>query len=167
MSQDNQGANAMREGEEKVSRFAKWRRAILTSFTLIGLSLAAIVANQPSVDPPPLPIVALGVNEWVSTGTYHTVIAGYPVDVPAGARSDLASIPHAAAKALGIPRDHPAIRRGAFCHDRLYRTKEVTRAKADWLLWRACLEDGMNPDKAGAVYQWVRTWGFEAWDNQG
>ena len=157
----------MREDEKEVGRFAKRWRAILTSFTLIGLSLAAIVSYQPTVDQPPLPIVACGVNEWVSTGAYHTVIAGYPVDVPDGTRTDLASIPHAAAKALGIPRDHPAIRRGAFCHDRLYRTKQVTRAKADWLLWRACLEDGMDPDKAWAVYKWVRTWGFEAWDKQG
>jgi len=150
--------------EKEVGRWTQWRRSILTSFTLIGLSLAAIVAYQPTVDPPPLPIVACGVNAWVSTGAYHTVIAGYPVDVPADTRSDLASIPNLAADALGIPRDHPAIRRGAFCHDRLYRTHEITREKADWLLWRACLEDGMDADKAWAVYQWVRTWGWRAWD---
>ena len=166
MSENGKGADAMCKGEEKVGRLAKWRRAILTSFTLIGLSLVAIVANQPTVDPPPLPIVACGVNEWVSTGAYHTVIAGYPVDVPASTRTDLASIPHAAAEALGISRDHPAIRRGAYCHDRLYQTKQVTREKADWLLWRACLEDGMDPAKALAVYRWVQTWGFEAWDKR-
>lgn len=146
-----------------MNRWHEWRRAILTSFTLIGLSVMAIIANQPAVTTPALPVVVCGVNEWVSTSTYHTVIAGYPIDVPAGMHSDLASIPHAAAEAIGIDRDHPAIRRAAYCHDHLYRTKRGTREKADWLFWQACLEDGMQADKAWAVYQWVKTWGWKAW----
>lgn len=149
---------------EKVSRWQQWRKAILRSFALIGLSIAAIVANQRDVDPPPLPIVACGASQWQFTNDYRAVISGEVTVISNRFKCDLASIPHLAADALGIQRDHPAIRRGAAVHDWRYRYHIGTREHADWLLWQACIEDGMDEKKALAVYRWVQTWGFEAWD---
>ena len=141
----------------------QWRTAILRSFALIGLSIAAIVAIQADVDPPPLPIVACGEKQWRFTNDYPSVIAGETTVISNGFRCDLASIPHLAADAIGISRDHPAIRRGAATHDFRYRNHIGTREHADWLLRQACLEDGMDRDKARAVYEWVVTWGWKAW----
>ena len=142
----------------------QYRTAILRSFALIGVSLAAIVAYQLPVDPPPLPVVALRGNQWQFTNDYRSVIAEETTVISNGFRCDLASIPHLAADALGIDRDHPAIRRGAATHDFRYRHHIGTREHADWLLWQACLEDGMASDKAYAVYRWVQEWGFIAWE---
>jgi hypothetical protein len=143
---------------------SRWRKAILGTLACIGIWLGAVIATQPSVDAPPLPIKALGVSQYVTTNDYRTVIAGYVVSIPDGFTNDLASLPAPAQKAIGITRDHPAIRRGALCHDWFYRTHLVSKEKADWLLYQACLEDGMQSDKALAVYEAVRLWGFVAWD---
>ena len=142
----------------------QYRRAIWRSFALIGVSLAAIVAYQLPVDPPPLPVVACGVNQWVTTTAYTSTIAGVVTVIPAGFTNDMASIPDITGGLLAIDRFHPAIRRGALTHDLRYRHHIGTREFSDWLLWQACLEDGMDEAKARAVYLWVREWGFIAWE---
>jgi hypothetical protein len=144
-------------------RWRKWRKAVVGTLAAIPLAVAAIMAVQWAVDPIPLPIAPCGVNRWVTTEPYTTTIAGVTVAIPAGFTNDLASIPEKAQSAIGIQRDHPAIRRGALAHDWLYHAKTLPRATADWLLWQACLEDGMQVDKAGAVYEAVKLWGFLAW----
>jgi hypothetical protein len=148
------------------SKWKQWRAAIIGTFGLAGIWLAAIIATQPSVVPPPLPVVACGGNQWAFTNDYHTVISGVSITITNGFRCDLASIPAQAQDLLGVYRDSPAIRRGAACHDWLYRTKRYPRETADWLLYQACLEDGMNADKAKAVYEAVKLWGWKAWDRQ-
>lgn len=131
-----------------------------------GIWLGAVIAFQPDVTPPPLPIVQLGAKEWITTNDYHTsvTVSGvvYQVDIPSGFKCDLASLGRLDV-ALGIERDHPAIRRGALIHDYLYRTKKVSRQLADLILYQACLDDGMEPAKARAVYEAVFIWGGEAW----
>lgn len=140
------------------------RKAVLGTLGAIGIWIAAVVAVQPNVPAVPLPLKQIGTELWVGTNDYQTVIAGYIVKIPAGLTNDGASIPKPAQKLLGITRFHPAIRRGAYCHDYFYRTKSIPKEKADYLLWRACLEDGMQPDKARAVYEAVQLYGFIAWD---
>jgi hypothetical protein len=145
-------------------KLEQYRKSIVRSMKLLGLSVAAIIAVQLSVTPPPLPLASCGAIQWVTTQPYRTVIAGEVIEIPASFTNDLGSIPDFAQAALGISRDHPAIRRGALVHDYLYRTKRYTRETADWLLWQACLADGMEATKAEAVYQWVRCWGWKAWE---
>ena len=147
-----------------MTRWNQYRRAILRSFALLGVSLAAIVAYQLPVDPPLLPLAPCGVNQWVTTACYTSTIAGVNTYIGANFTNDLASIPHLAAKAIGIDHDHPTIRRGALTHDWRYRHHIGTREQADWLLWQACLEDGMEPAKAEAIFQWVQAWGWRAWE---
>ncbi len=147
-----------------MNHWRQYRKAIIRSFALLGLSIAAIIAVQPSVTTPPLPLASCGAIQWVTTQPYRTVIAGEVIEIPANFTNDLASIPDFAQAALGISRDHPSIRRGALCHDWLYRTKKYNRDTADYLLWKACLEDGMDPAKAEAVYKWVLVWGWKAWE---
>jgi hypothetical protein len=110
--------------------------------------------------------MALSSKEWVTTNDYHATVtvAGvvYYVDIPKGFRCDLASL-GSLDRPLGIERDHPAIRRGALLHDFLYRTRKYPRHIADLILYQCCLEDGMDPKKARAVYEAVRIWGGEAW----
>ena len=144
-------------------KWRQWRQAILRSFALLGVSIAAIVAYQWPVTPPPLPLASRGVSQWYTTAISTQTIAGVVTVIPAAFTNDGASIPDLAADALGIDRFHPAIRRGALVHDFRYRYHIGTREHADWLLWQACLEDGMEPAKAKAVYEWVRCWGWKAW----
>lgn len=140
------------------------RKAVIGTLGAIGIWFAAVVAVQPNVTTPALPLKEIGPELWVGTNDYQTVIAGYIVKIPSGLTNDGASIPNPAQKLLGITRYHPAIRRGAYCHDWFYRTHSIPKEKADWLLYQACLEDGMQLDKAKAVYEAVRLWGFLAWD---
>ena len=143
---------------------------IIATIGAAGIWLGAMLATQPSVIPPPLPIVALGAKEWVTTNDYHSTVTvagvAYRMDIPKGFTCDLASL-GSLDRPLGIERDHPAIRRGALIHDHLYRTKRYPRYIADLILYQCCLEDGMEPKKARAVYEAVRIWGGEGWGRQG
>ena len=149
-----------------MTRWKQWRVRILATIGAAGIWLGAMLATQPSVNPPPLPIMALSSKEWVTTNDYHATVTvagvAYSVDIPKGFRCDLASLGSLDVP-LGIERDHPAIRRGALLHDFLYRTRKYPRHIADLILYQCCLEDGMDPKKARAVYEAVRIWGGEAW----
>ncbi len=140
----------------------QWGKAILGTLAGAGIWWAAFVAVQPSVTLPPLPIVACGVDRWVTTAAYTTTIAGVTLAIPDNFTNDLASL-GPLDKPLGIPRDHPSIRRAALVHDWGYRTHLYPRETMDWLLWQGCLEDGMEPAKAQAVYEAVTLWGWKAW----
>lgn len=150
----------------KAINWQSWRTRILLTIGAASIWLGAMFASQPSVIPPPLPIASLGQNRWVTTNDYHTSVtvsgAVYQVDIPKGFRCDLASLGRLDV-ALGIERDHPAIRRGALSHDWAYRTKRYPRHIADLILYQCCLDDGMEPAKARAVYEAVFIWGGEAW----
>lgn len=148
------------------AKLRQYRAAIWGTLGAVGIWLGAIIAVQPDVMPPPLPIASCGVGEWVTTNAYSTVIDGTRIDIPAGFCCDLASIPPQAQGPLGLRPDSPEIRRGALVHDYLYRGHRVPREMADYLLYRACLADGMEPRIAAAVYRAVSLWGFAAYDRQ-
>lgn len=147
-----------------MSAWKKWKAAIIATLGAAGVWLAAIMAHQPTVDPPPLPIVACGADEWMTTAPYTDTVCGVTMIVPPEFRCDLASIGPVLSKPLGITRDHPTIRRGALLHDWLYRTHWTTRLQADKILYQCCLADGMEPAKARAVYEAVLDWGWRAWE---
>lgn len=146
-----------------------WRKrlaSVVATLGAMGIWIAAVVALQPTVTPPPLPITQVADKRWELVADYRTQVAVsgrvYHIEIPAGFRCDLASV-GVLDHALGISNDHPAIRRGALVHDYLYRMKPYPREVADLILYHACLADGMARDKAKAVYEAVRLWGFEAW----
>jgi hypothetical protein len=145
-------------------KWRQYRTAILGTLAAAGIWLAAILAQQPTVTPPPLPLASCGARQWVTTAAYTGTVEGITVIVPSGFTNDLASIPGPAQEAIGITRDHPAIRRGALFHDWIYRTKEWPRETADLVLYYACLDDGMDKDKARAVLKAVQLWGWLAWE---
>jgi hypothetical protein len=150
----------------KPLNWRSWRVRIIATLGAASVWLGAVLSLQPDVVPPPLPIVAGGAREWVTTNVYRAAVTVsgvvYRVDIPQGFRCDLASL-GVLDTPLGIERDHPAIRRGALIHDFLYRTKRYPRHIADLILYQCCLEDGMEPKKARAVYEAVRIWGGEGW----
>ena len=134
-----------------------------------GIWLAAILAHQPAVNPPPIPLWHSGINEWTLTNDYQTseTVSGvtYTVTIKEGFKTDGASIPGTLAWPLGLNRDSPSIIRGAVIHDALYASELVERQVADSILYAACLQDGTDPDKARAIWQAVHEWGFIVWDS--
>jgi hypothetical protein len=151
-----------------MSRIKQWRNAILATLGAAGIWLAAVLAVQPAVTPPSIPLWHSGINEWTVTNDYQTAqtVFGvtYTVTIRQGFKSDGASIPESLAAALGIGRDHPAVIRGALIHDALYAANLLDRQTADSILYAACLQDGADPDKARAIWQAVHEWGFIAWE---
>lgn len=157
---------AQARGEGGAVMWRKYRSRVLATLGLMSVWIAAIVAVQPAVTPPPLPLVQVSAKAWATTNIYRdtVTVAGvdYTVDIPSGFECDLASLGPLDIP-LGIERDHPAIRRGALNHDWLYRTKKYPREIADLILYQCCLQDGMEPAKARAVFDAVRVWGGAAW----
>ena len=149
----------------------KWHnylKAAIGTIAAISIWIGAITCLQPAVTPPPLPIAACGVNQWVLLSDYQSAVTvsgvTYAVTIRAGFRSDLASIAPVIAAALGVDRDSPAIRRGALIHDAIYAAHLTSRQTADSILYVICLADGMAPAKARAVYQAVSEWGWGPWE---
>jgi hypothetical protein len=151
-----------------MDRIKQWRNAILATLGAAGIWLAAVLAFQPTVTPPAIPIWHSGIHEWIVTNDYQTAqtVAGvtYTTTIRAGFKSDGASIPDSLAAALGIGRNHPAVIRGALIHDALYAANLLDRQTADSILYAACLQDGTDPDKARAIWKAVNEWGFIAWE---
>ena len=163
MPQDNQGTDAMREGEKEVSRFAKWRRAILGTLGAVGIWIAAIFSVQQPVVVPDMPIQQVAAQEWIFTNDWQITASNWTITVRAGFRLDLASIPPQARKPLGLWPDSPSIRRAAATHDALYASELLPRDTADALLYWQALRDGTDPAKARAVWEAVSLWGFLPW----
>jgi hypothetical protein len=96
-------------------------------------------------------------------------VAGYQpcamqlIVVPAGYRTDLASVPRMAR--MIVNPAHPQIRRSAVVHDYIYSdlTEMFTRAEADSLFRASLLEDGMSSHLAWLVWMAVRWGGRGAW----
>lgn len=88
---------------------------------------------------------------------------GRLVNVPAGYRSDLASVPRIAWRI--VPRDHKAARRPAVVHDYIYTdlTHRFTKAEADKIFHQALLEEGMNRALAWLMWCAVRIGGRGNW----
>jgi hypothetical protein len=151
-----------------MTKFRKYRRAIMGTLAGLGIWLAAILSFQPAVTPPVIPLWNSGVKEWTLTNDYTTsiTVSGvvYTVTIKDGFRTDGASIPDPLAPPLGLTRDAPSIIRGALVHDSLYESQLVDRETADSILYAACLKDGTDPDKAAAVWLAVHEWGFVVWD---
>ena len=147
-----------------MTRWQQWRKAILGTIGAAGIWLAAILAHQPGVMPPPLPIASCGVNQWVLTNDYTTTISNLTITIKSGFETDLASIPPPLQMPIGMSPDNPSIRRGALIHDALYAAELVDRQTADSILYAACIQDGTDPDKARAIWQAVHEWGFVVWD---
>lgn len=146
----------------------KYRRAIIGTLAGMGIWIAAIMAFQPAVTPPAIPLWHSGIKAWTLTEDYTTAVmvsgVTYTVTIRAGFVTDGASIPDKLATPLGLTRDSPSIIRGALVHDALYVSQLVDRQTADSILYAACLHDGTDPDKALAVWLAVHEWGFVVWD---
>ena len=153
-----------------MKNWRKYLKAALGTLGAIGIWIAAVTCQQPAVEPTPLPLLCLGINHWIVTNDYSTAVTVsgmmYRVTIREGFRTDLASIAPVFAKPLGITHDSPTIRRGALVHDALYATHLTDRDTADAILYAACLQDGMEPAKAKAVYEAVNLWGWHPWQNQ-
>ena len=88
--------------------------------------------------------------------------AGWHIAIPAGFKTDFASVPRAL-WALLPPLDHYG--KAAVVHDYLYRTHNVgcTRLVADKILKEACEVLGVKRWKIGALYLAVRAFGWLSW----
>lgn len=152
-----------------MKNWRKYLKAAIGTVGLISVWIAAVACHQPAVEPPPLPLLCIGINHWIVTNDCTTAVTvsgtTHRVTIREGFRTDLASIAPVFAKPLGITHDSPTIRRGALIHDALYASHLTDRATADAILYAACLQDGMEPDKAAAVYQAVHLWGWQPWGN--
>lgn len=88
---------------------------------------------------------------------------GRLIGVPAGYRTDLASVPRFAWRL--VPRDHEAARRPAVVHDFIYTdlTHRFTKAEADRIFYEALLEEGMHTPLAWLLWCAVRLGGRGNW----
>jgi len=168
VSEDFEGATTMCANEKEMSRWAKIRNSILATLCLVGVWGAAIMASQPSVTPPSLPVIKVAECRWVTTNEYVTTVSNWTIRIERGFVTDLASIGKELAYPLGLWNDSPSIRRGGLVHDALYALLDATgrgpidRDTADALLELCCLQDGTAPAKAKAVRAAVSTWGWLA-----
>lgn len=112
---------------------------------------------------------------WLVTAplTYDVGVegSGVTITVPAGATTDLASIPRFA-WSLGFPPDGPWLK-AAVVHDNLYRNRgdvirtghpaPYTRAEADAVLKEAMGVLGVGWFERAVIYRAVRTFGGSGW----
>ena len=93
---------------------------------------------------------------------------GKRVTVPAGFRSDGASVPRFFWRFVFPPGDTRAMR-AAFVHDWIYRThpENWTKEEADELFRELLIEDGMPERYARRAYWGVRLFGGDAWHQGG
>lgn len=87
---------------------------------------------------------------------------GWRIVVPAGFKTDLASIPRLFRWLL---QQNGASRKAAVLHDHCYVTQPFSRAKADELFRKALIAEGLS--QAAALIYWigVRLGGSIAWAN--
>jgi hypothetical protein len=82
--------------------------------------------------------------------------------IPAGFRTDGASIPRPAWITTGTPFD-PRHIRAAIYHDYLYQAGAIPRIRADILFRSTLLADGVSGYQAGKMYWALRLFGWMAW----
>lgn len=103
--------------------------------------------------------------QWfVSSDLAYTTKAGELIVVPAGATTDLASIPRLVSALL--PPDGPWIK-AAVLHDHLYRTKGLagrfTRGQCDAIFSEAMKAQGVAAWKRALIFGAVRGGGWIGW----
>jgi hypothetical protein len=89
----------------------------------------------------------------------EVTVRGYTI--PAGFRTDFASIPRFALSLMGSPV-RKEYRRASLVHDFLCVTKMATRASADRIFYEILLEDGTKKRQALLMYLAVIVWGVVA-----
>jgi hypothetical protein len=108
---------------------------------------------------------ALGGNEgedcetypWILLNNLRAVIDGVPFTIPAGFKTDLASVPeflHFFCKEYGKHN------RSAILHDILYAAELLPRGLADEIFKAALINGGVPKMKAGYMFWAVRTFGW-------
>ncbi len=90
------------------------------------------------------------------------------ITVPAGFKSDGASVPRLFWRIVFPPGDQKALR-AAFVHDYLYRTHPEywDKKTADELFYYMLVNDGVSRFSASLAYWGVRLFGGRAWKNGG
>lgn len=85
------------------------------------------------------------------------------IDVPAGFKTDFASVPRPFWSILPPDGDYT---QAAVLHDFLYRSKQRTREQSDEVFLEAMQVLGVDEWKAQIMFLAVRTFGQIAWDNK-
>ncbi len=83
--------------------------------------------------------------------------------IPAGFRSDGMSVPRFFWRWIGPPVDGRTLA-ASVAHDWLYKSKVVSRAKADAWYRRRLIADGYPAPKAWAVWAGIRLFGGGHWE---
>ncbi len=114
----------------------------------------------------PLVVQWTGDNEWIVARELRCVPnAGEQITVPAGQRTDLASIRPRILWGLMPPAGLWA--RASVLHDFLYRTRFFRRAKCDRLFLEAMIDDGVSRRTARIFFQTVRAFGKSSYKRGG
>lgn len=105
---------------------------------------------------------APGSGEWVLLKplVYYSIILGREIVVPAGFRTDLASVPRLPIIfwLTGATADEAAV-----VHDYLYTTREVSRSAADAVMREASAVMGTPGWRRGLMWAGVRVGGGSYW----
>ena len=104
-------------------------------------------------------------------GDVYTLVRAFSrcgITVPAGFRSDGASVPRFFWRLVFPPGDVHALA-GAFLHDFVYRTHPTgwTRQEADRVFREVITADGVPPFRACLAWIGVRLFGWKAWETGG
>ena len=106
---------------------------------------------------------------WVTTADWPYLLMEGRLVVPKGFRCDLASIPRPLRVIPGFGREEVGVS-GPVLHDAIYRGVvgrdseiNLTRKRADQLLYRLCRCDGVGRIRARIVWAAVRLFGGFAW----
>lgn len=99
--------------------------------------------------------------ELVEPLVYSSELLGYTVTVPAGFKTDLASIPPGFWNLMPKSGRYD---RAAVVHDWLYVNNHVTRAEADGALKEAMQVLGVPSWKLNVIYWGCRAGGFKSWN---
>ncbi len=109
----------------------------------------------------PIVVQWTGDSEWILVNELRCIPAeGEQITVPAGLRTDLASIPRILWSLLP-PAGLWA--RASVLHDYLYATRLYRREKCDRLFLEAMLDDGVSRPTAGIIFRAVRAFGKRAY----
>lgn len=90
----------------------------------------------------------------------YSTRAGDEIVIPAGFRTDLASIPRAFHWLIPVNGRHRA---AAILHDYLFVVQTLTRAETDALFLEAMTDSGVSWAQRSAMYAAVRAGGWPAW----
>lgn len=143
-------------------------RSVAATLLAVGIWAGAIMAFQPTVQAPDLPLAQIGSVQWITTNAVEITASNWTVRIERGFVTDLATIPSQLQYRLGLRNDSPSIRRAALLHDALYALMDaeghgpVDRATADALIELVAVQDGTVQKKATAVREAVSIWGWAA-----